>query len=64
MAFKEEIFSQIPPEDKFIIDKHFDDIGEAFLGNYGYNNNTINAKKAAQAYYALLMISLLCAFDD
>ena len=40
--FKEEIFSQIPPEDKFIIDKHFDDIGEAFLGNYGYNNNTTN----------------------
>jgi len=53
-GFREEILSHIPPEDKFIINKHFDDIGEAFLEKYGYNNKTINSRTASNT---LLLLS-------
>ena len=47
-AFNEDILSKIPAEDKFIINKNFDEIEEAFLDEYGYNAK-INPKKAAIA---------------
>ena len=56
-AFNAEILSKIPAEDKFIINKFFDEIVEAFLENYGYNNKTINAKQAADAlktFYSII----------
>ena len=48
-AFNEEILSKIPAEDKFMINKHFDDIQKAFLDHYGYNNKDINSTHAADA---------------
>ena len=53
-GFREEILSHIPPEDKFVINKNYNQIGEAFLEKYGYNNKTINSKTAADA---LLLLS-------
>lgn len=53
-GFREEILSHIPPEDKFVINKNYNEIGEAFLEKYGYNNKTINSKTAADA---LLLLS-------
>ena len=53
-GFREEILSHILPEDKFVINKNYNEIGEAFLEKYGYNNKTINSKTAADA---LLLLS-------
>ena len=53
-GFREEILSHIPPEDKFVINKNYNEIGEAFLEKYGYNNKTINSKTAADS---LLLLS-------
>ena len=54
-AFNEDILSKIPAEDKFIINKNFDDIEEAFLEEYGYNAK-INPKQAAIALKTLANI--------
>jgi hypothetical protein len=53
-TFKEEVLSHIPPEDKFIINKHFDEIEGSFLDKFGYNNKSINPKTTANA---LLLLS-------
>ena len=49
MGFNEEILSKLPAEDKYIINKIFDEIEEAFLDNFGYNNARISPKQAAKA---------------
>ena len=48
MGFNEEILSKLPAEDKYIINKIFDEIEEAFLENFGYNAR-ISPKEAAKA---------------
>ena len=48
MGFNEEILSKIPAEDKYIINKKFDEIEEAFLESFGYNAR-ISPKEAAKA---------------
>jgi len=52
-TFKEEVLTHISPTDKFIINKHFDEIEEAFLERLGYNNKTMNAKMVANALITL-----------
>jgi len=53
-TFKEEVLSHISPTDKFIINKHFDEIEKVFLDKFGYNNKSINPKTTADA---LLLLS-------
>jgi len=47
-TFKEEILSYLSPEDKFIINQNFDDIQEAYLDEYGYNNRVLNPKRTSE----------------
>jgi hypothetical protein len=54
-SFNEDILAKISPEDRFIINKNFDDIEEAFLDQYGYNAK-INPKQAAIALKTLANI--------
>jgi len=54
-SFNEDILSKIPTEDKFIINKNFDEIEEAFLNEYGYNAK-ISPKQVVTALKTLANI--------
>jgi len=52
-TFKEEILSNLTPEDKFIINKHFDEIETQFLSLAGYDNRSLSPKMVAKFFTEL-----------